>query len=217
MSLIATLIAKLLDPVSIVICMVLLLIKREKWMIGVATIVAAVVVETALTKLQYSRTWGQELFVGLVASLMHATLAYLVIRKFAKSKSESPRDGGHATDQTIIEITSRSLEMQIALSGLDHIKPDQLDLSARGYIFGFADAAVQSVKISDGVRRLAIITLVHINLFGNDGGSKLVGQAFADQLDPQFAAGRQRGGTEYLSFVSRGTTPGGLVNYLGNT
>lgn len=78
------LLGKLLDPVSLVLCFILLVIKREKWMIGVSAIAAAIASETVITLMLFTRTWGEGLVLGFIASLIHSVLAYWVVGKFRK-------------------------------------------------------------------------------------------------------------------------------------
>src|SRR5450631_938413 len=45
---------------------------------------------------------------------------------------------------------------------------------ARGYIFGFCDACIQRLGVFDELESQALITLVHIRIFGHKIGSSLV-------------------------------------------
>src|ERR1700692_3032440 len=45
---------------------------------------------------------------------------------------------------------------------------------ARGYLFGFSDACIQQFGVLDELEALALITVVHVRLFGHKIGSLLV-------------------------------------------
>ena len=82
-----TLAAKLLDPASIVIVLFVILCSKQKWIIPVAGVIAAIIVETILTSMQVTRSWGQGLFFGLSASLIHAVLIYWMVSQFRKKEN----------------------------------------------------------------------------------------------------------------------------------
>ena len=89
---VAMLLAKILDPVSFIVVLVVSLFSRKKWIIPVAVIIGAIVTETILTSTQITRTWGQGIILGVLASGVHAVLSYWLIGNFKKSqasKSES--------------------------------------------------------------------------------------------------------------------------------
>src|SRR6267154_5546116 len=44
---------------------------------------------------------------------------------------------------------------------------------ARGYLFGFSDACIQRLGVLDELESLALITLVHVRMFGHEIGSLL--------------------------------------------
>ena len=46
---------------------------------------------------------------------------------------------------------------------------------ARGYVFGLSDACIQRLGVLEELERLALITLVHVRIFGHKLGSSLVG------------------------------------------
>jgi hypothetical protein len=86
---------------------------------------------------------------------------------------------------------------------------------ARGYIFGFSDACIQRIGVHDELESLALITLVHVRVFGHKVGSLLVGDALRDQRDVEFARGRSAGVEDLLRWVNdRSSTPVSLIDYL---
>ena len=87
MTIIAMLLAKFLDPISFIVVLFISFITREKWIIPVAAIAGALVTETVLTSTQITRTWGQGLPIGIIASGLHAVLCYWLIGKFKKKNT----------------------------------------------------------------------------------------------------------------------------------
>jgi len=85
---IGAIIGRLLDPVSFIIVLVISTFSRKKWVILVAAITGAVVTETILTSSQFTRTWGEGLVYGFIASGLHALICYWVIGKFKKLKTK---------------------------------------------------------------------------------------------------------------------------------
>ncbi|MGF6862843.1 hypothetical protein ABIE69_003433 [Rhodobacteraceae bacterium MBR-64] len=124
----AVFIAKLLDPVGFFVALVVVLFSKKKWIILLAAVLAAVVGETILTSIQYTRNWGQGLPIGFLAGLVHASIVFgirshLGVRKHAKTGAqgetrapEKPEDGG--------ENPIRAVE--------DHLKNTGYDLTPYG-------------------------------------------------------------------------------------
>ena len=88
-------------------------------------------------------------------------------------------------------------------------------LFARGYIFGFSDACIQSFGVHDELESLALIMLVHAKIFGHKIGSLLVGDALRDQRNPEFRRGRTAGSEDLIRWLDdRSYTPPLLTDYL---
>jgi hypothetical protein len=88
-------------------------------------------------------------------------------------------------------------------------------LFPRGYIFGFSDACTQRFGVHDELESLALITLVHVRLFGHKIGSSLVGDALRDQRNPEFRRGRTAGAEDLIRWLDdRSYTPPLLTDYL---
>jgi hypothetical protein len=86
---------------------------------------------------------------------------------------------------------------------------------ARGYIFGFSDACIQRLGVLDELDSLALITLVHVRIFGHKFGSLLVGDALRDERNAEFGRGRTAGAEDLLCWVNdRSNTPLILIDYL---
>lgn len=86
MSFIATVIAKLLDPISFIVILVISFFSRSKWIIPASAVTGAIVTETILASNQYTRAWGSGLGHGLVASGIHALICYWLVGKFKKNQ-----------------------------------------------------------------------------------------------------------------------------------
>jgi hypothetical protein len=86
---------------------------------------------------------------------------------------------------------------------------------ARGYIFGFSDACIQRLGVLDELDSLALITLVHVRIFGHKNGSLLVGDALRDERNAEFGRGRIAGAEDLFRWVNdRSNTPLILIDYL---
>ena len=88
----AVLTASLLSPVRLIVTLLIVLLSKRGWIIPVAAVTSAAVVETLLTTLQMTRVWGDGLVVGLAASLIHASLIYwirgLIVRRRSGAKEQ---------------------------------------------------------------------------------------------------------------------------------
>ena len=86
---------------------------------------------------------------------------------------------------------------------------------ARGYILGFADACIRRFGVLDELESLALITLVHVRIFGHNRGSLLVPDAHQDQRTAEFGRGRTAGAEDLLRWLNdRSNTPPILIEYL---
>jgi hypothetical protein len=86
---------------------------------------------------------------------------------------------------------------------------------ARGYLFGFADACIQRFGVLDELESLALITVVHVGIFGQKIGSLLVGDALRDQHNAEFRRGQIAGGEDLLRWLNdRSCTPLLLTRFL---
>jgi hypothetical protein len=86
---------------------------------------------------------------------------------------------------------------------------------ARGYIFGFSDACIQRFGVLDELESLALITVVHVKMFGRKIGSLLVHDALGDVRNAEFDRGRTAGAEDLLHWLNdRSNTPLILIDYL---
>ena len=81
-----TVVGKLLDPLSFVVALIVTAFSREKWIIVVAALCAALITETVITSMQVSRSWGQGIMPGIIASLLHAVFSFWLVGRFRKPK-----------------------------------------------------------------------------------------------------------------------------------
>lgn len=82
----AIMLAKLIDPISIIIVTVTCLTTKNKWIIPAAAVIASVVVETILTMNVITKEWGSGIIYGFIASAIHASVAYYIIRRMKSQK-----------------------------------------------------------------------------------------------------------------------------------
>jgi hypothetical protein len=78
--------AKLLDPLAFIIAIIVTTFSRNKIIIPVAAIFAALLSELFITSMN-SRSFGENsmIFYGFIASMIHASLAFYLIGKFRKN------------------------------------------------------------------------------------------------------------------------------------
>jgi hypothetical protein len=86
---------------------------------------------------------------------------------------------------------------------------------ARGYLFGFSDASIQRFGVFDELESLALITVIHETLFGQEIGGRLVHDALRDQRNVEFARGRTAGDEDHFRWRNdRSYAPRSLTDYL---
>jgi hypothetical protein len=86
---------------------------------------------------------------------------------------------------------------------------------ARGYMFGLSDACIQRIGVLDELESLALITLVHVKIFGHKIGSSLVGDALRDERNAEFGRGRAAGARDLFRWLEdRSYTPLLLTRFL---
>jgi hypothetical protein len=74
---------------------------------------------------------------------------------------------------------------------------------------------MQRFGVTDEMQSLALITLAHIKVFGQEIGSMLVGVALGDRGDSEFIRGRTAGAGDLIRWlVDRAYTPLSLTDYL---
>lgn len=83
-------IVKLLDPIAFLVIILLNLITREKWIIPVSAIIVAVLYEFLLGMIgSKSHTFGTSLLPGIIASTIHALIAYKIVGWYKSRKTKS--------------------------------------------------------------------------------------------------------------------------------
>jgi len=117
-----------------------------------------------------------------------------------------------------VEISAIILRECIDLGFAEPDGPNRKRLAkpfARGYLFGFSDACVQRFGVLDELESLALITGVHVRIFGHKIGSLLVGDALRDQHNAEFRRGQIAGGEDLLHWLNdRSCTPLLLSRFL---
>jgi hypothetical protein len=86
---------------------------------------------------------------------------------------------------------------------------------ARGYLLGFSDACIQRFGVLDELESLALITVVHVRIYGHKIGPLLVGDALRDQHNAEFRRGQIAGAEDLLRWLNdRSYTPLLLTRFL---
>jgi len=117
-----------------------------------------------------------------------------------------------------VEISTTILRECIDLGSAGADGPNRGRLAkpfARGYILGFSDACVQRFGVLDELESLALITVVHVRIFGHNIGSLLVHDALQDQRNAEFGRGLTAGAEDLLRWLDdRSNIPLTLIDYL---
>jgi hypothetical protein len=117
-----------------------------------------------------------------------------------------------------VEISATMLRacIDLGFAGADGPNRERLAKPfARGYLFGFSDACIQRIRVLDGLDSLALITLVHVRIFGHKIGSSLVVDALRDERNAEFGRGRTAGAEDLLRWLNdRSYTPLLLFRFL---
>jgi hypothetical protein len=143
--------------------------------------------------------------MGLFQRLFGATRDALTLPNF---------DAGNKA----VEISATILRecIDLGLAGADGPNRGRLAKPfARGYIFGLSDACIQRLGVLDELDSLALITLVHVRIFGHKIGSLLVGDALRDERNAEFGRGRTAGAEDLFRWLDdRSYTPLLLTRFL---
>lgn len=79
------------DPMTLIICMVLLaLLKKKAWAVPIVALACAFLSETALTVMQYTRSWGDGFFFQLVKAFVYTLLAFGIFKAKAWMQRRKP-------------------------------------------------------------------------------------------------------------------------------
>lgn len=87
-------IVKVLDPVALLVSFVLIgtMFKFGKKAIPITALLVAVAGETFLTKISYTRTWGESLIPGIIAGAIQALVAYWIVARLRRPKAKTSQD-----------------------------------------------------------------------------------------------------------------------------
>ena len=85
---------KILDPISFVLAFVIVLFGSKRSIILISATVTAVAVETFLTSSQITRTWGQSIIPGFLASLIHAGVSFWIVGMAREKKAKTSIKSG---------------------------------------------------------------------------------------------------------------------------
>jgi hypothetical protein len=132
--------------------------------------------------------------------------------KLFKNKQTKPTDRFTET----VQLTRRLIESQISIAEGKSAHKKIFDVHVCAYIFGFAHAMLAKAGVEDEMETKLLIAQTFMQIFGNDPGSKAVGQCLRMQLDDQFVRARQLGDSEAMEWLasSGNDVPTGLTDYL---
>lgn len=101
-------------------------------------------------------------------------------------------------------------------AGLDGPNRGRLaSLFARGYLFRFSESCIHGFGVFGEIESLALITVVHTNIFGGQVGWLLVQDGLREQGQAEFDRGQTVGADDFLRWLkNRSNTPRALTEYL---
>lgn len=85
----------LLDPIGFILAFLCSFFIRRKHHIFIVGLIVAVIVESLLTYISYTRAWGEGLHLGFIASSAQAAASYAIICRI-----HSKREPSQGTDAT---------------------------------------------------------------------------------------------------------------------
>jgi hypothetical protein len=86
---------------------------------------------------------------------------------------------------------------------------------ARGYLFRFSESCIHGFGVFGEIESLALITVVHTNIFGGQVGWVLVQDALRERGQAEFDRGQTVGADDFLRWLKdRSNTPRALTEYL---
>jgi hypothetical protein len=117
-----------------------------------------------------------------------------------------------------VEVSTTMLREVIDRGSTGPERPNRTRLAtlfARGYVFGFSESCIHRFGVFDEIESLALITVVHTQLFGGQIGWLLVQDALREQGHAEFGRGQTAGGEDFLRWLNdRSNTPRLLTDYL---
>ena len=141
------------------------------------------------------------------------------LRDFKSDIADTGTTASTSKGNELLGIAVDLLTTQIDLGDASPGGPNRQRLEnpyARGYLFGFVDALLRRGGVTNEQQVLALISVAHRKLFGNEAGSKFIGEAFSDQASISvFGPGRAAGAADLSGWLSdRKVPPLMLSDYL---
>ena len=113
-----------------------------------------------------------------------------------------------------IDVASKLLKLQFTL-GEGNTQQLMSDNFALGYIFGFIDGIFQAMKIDNQVGGFAAMTVIYVELLGDQStGARVMRYSLDLQSDQAFMKGMIKGGQEAIEFTRVEKSPMGLTSHL---
>lgn len=112
-----------------------------------------------------------------------------------------------------IEAAVGLIDFQLTTTNTSNNNKKLFNEYSRGYIFGLCDSLLQTLKI-DEIESMAALTVIHINLFGEEKGTAIIKQSFNEQKNKNFKNGQIRGGEDFIKSIKSNNPPMGLADYL---
>lgn len=138
-----------------------------------------------------------------------------------RGRKENSEDIGHEDDKssTIIKIVSRLLHAQqsLFLSASGEFPNEALDAWSLGYVAGVTDAVLQENGYEADAKGFAVMTMVFMEVFGDDHGPSLFGDfiRLQDEGNRDVEEGMQAGGSEMCEWMSNSiSAPRGWVAHV---
>lgn len=118
-----------------------------------------------------------------------------------------------------LNIIPTAIQLQLGLADPSKTNATSLisDNYALGYIFGYHDAVLQTLKVDNQTSCLAIMSVSYDTIFGGaTNAAPLLRKTLDIQQDEIFRKGMMKGGRDAISFLREQKPPFGLSEWLSN-
>lgn len=119
--------------------------------------------------------------------------------------------------EVALNVIPTALQIQLSLADPSKTTAASIlkDNFALGYIFGYHDAVLQSLKVDNQTTCLAIMAVSYDTIFdGVDNAAPLFRKSLDIQNDEMFRKGMMKGGSEAVAFIREEKIPFGLSEWL---
>jgi len=138
-------------------------------------------------------------------------------RKLTRMHEGSKEQKQNEAGFKVVRAAKGALEVQLnfATGKTGKRSAKAIDDFSRGYVAGFIDAMMQNININDEAESFAFVTILFMELFGQEESVSLASHFIDTQHLPNTRQGMMAGGTDGLAWLkSAKATPLGWYRYL---